>query len=172
MSNACDQMEIFLQPGEFFIGDASYRIRTLLGSCVSITLWHPRQRIGGMSHFLLAARGSRKVLELDGKYGEEAMWLMLRELTRADVNTAQCEAKIFGGGNMFPQHSKPTSVNVGQSNGEAARRMLEGFEIPIVAQSLYGVGHRQVIFDVSNGQVWSRQIKPVDACTIQAQEAA
>jgi chemotaxis protein CheD len=172
MSHVSQQMEVFLQPGEFFVGDATFRIRTLLGSCVSITLWHPRDRVGGMSHFLLAARGNRKVLELDGKYGAEAMWLLLRELTRAGVNTAECEAKIFGGGNMFPQHSSAASVNVGQSNGEAARRMLEGYRIPIVSQSLYGVGHRQVIFDVSSGHVWSRQIKPAESCATETRDAA
>jgi len=156
-------MEVFLQPGEFFVGDAGYRVRTLLGSCVSVVLWHPRQRIGSMSHFLLASRGGRSVMELDGKYGQESMWLMLRELTRAGVNTAQCEAKIFGGGNMFPNQTTAASANVGRNNGEAARRMLEGCQIPIVSQSLYGVGHRQVIFDIATGHVWSRQVKPVAA---------
>jgi chemotaxis protein CheD len=165
-------MEIFLQPGESFVGDANFRIRTLLGSCVSITMWHPVERIGGMSHFLLASRGDRKVLELDGRYGEESMWLMLREMTRANVNTAECEAKIFGGGNMFPHQSRATSVNVGQNNGDAARKLLQAYRIPIVSESLYGVGHRQVIFDVSSGNVWSRQVRPVDNSALETRMTA
>lgn len=48
--------EVYLLPGEYFVGDARYRIRTVLGSCVSITLWHRRLRIGAMSHFLLSER--------------------------------------------------------------------------------------------------------------------
>ena len=44
---------IFLLPGEHFTGDARHRISTLLGSCVSITLWHPQLQVGAMSHFLL-----------------------------------------------------------------------------------------------------------------------
>ena len=28
------------------------------------------------------------------------------------------------------------------------------------AESLFGVGHRQIIFDVSKGDVWSRQVRP------------
>ena len=46
-------IDVFLMPGEHFVGDARHRIRTLLGSCVSITLWHPQRRVGAMSHFLL-----------------------------------------------------------------------------------------------------------------------
>jgi chemotaxis protein CheD len=162
MSHAKPLMDVFLQPGEYFVGDANCRIRTLLGSCVSITLWHPAKRVGGMSHFLLATRASRSTIELDGRYGDEALSLMLRDLERAGTDIAQCESKIFGGGNMFPKFSKPGSIHVGKSNGEAAHRLLQDRGIPVVSECLYGVGHRQVIFDVSNGHVWSRQIKPVE----------
>ena len=41
-------IEIFLQPGDFYFGGADTRIRTILGSCVSITMWHPTRLIGGM----------------------------------------------------------------------------------------------------------------------------
>ena len=49
MKKPADAIEIFLHPGEFYFGDRHTRIRTLLGSCVSIILWHPRLLIGGMS---------------------------------------------------------------------------------------------------------------------------
>jgi chemotaxis protein CheD len=162
MSSASQPMDVFLQPGEYFVGSADCRIRTLLGSCVSITLWHPTRKIGGMSHFLLATRGNRGAEEPDGRYGDEALCLMLRDLQRAGVDTAQCEAKIFGGGNMFPGISKAAAVSVGQYNGEAAREMLQLRRIPIISHCLYGVGHRQVIFDINTGDVWSRQVKPLE----------
>jgi chemotaxis receptor (MCP) glutamine deamidase CheD len=62
-------IDIFLQPGEYFVGDASYRVRTLLGSCVSITLWHLRLKIGAMSHFLLGSSARVPGAELDARYG-------------------------------------------------------------------------------------------------------
>lgn len=156
-------IEVFLQPGEFFVGDADYRIRTLLGSCVSITLWHPRRRIGAMSHFLLARRPSRSPFELDARYGEEAMCLMLRELARARVAPEECQGKIFGGGDMFPKQKRSAITNVGQRNGESARELLRSHGISIVSESLFGVGHRQIIFDVNSGNVWSRQVTPSDS---------
>ena len=72
----CDDgpIDVFLQPGDLFVADASYRIRTVLGSCVSITLWHPGSACGGMSHFLLPTRGNEltgtRHDELDGRYGD------------------------------------------------------------------------------------------------------
>src|SRR4051812_8833059 len=95
-------VDVLLQPGEYFVGDARHRIRTVLGSCVSMTLWCPVLRIGAMSHFLLADRGGRSPEVLDARYGDEALLLMLRELQLRRVAAQQCEAKIFGGGDMFP----------------------------------------------------------------------
>ena len=156
-------IEIFLQPGEYFVGDATYRIRTLLGSCVSITLWHPARRIGAMSHFLLSRRGAPVAPSAaDARYGEEAMALMLAELRRAQVDPRECQGKIFGGGNMFPQLYRADSLQVGQKNGETARELLHAHRIPIVSESLFGDGHRQIIFDVHSGHVWANHVKPLD----------
>ncbi|MET3131602.1 chemotaxis protein CheD [Oxalobacteraceae bacterium GrIS 1.11] len=155
--------EIFLQPGEYFVGDAGYRIRTVLGSCVSITLWHPGKRIGAMSHFLLSRRGANNLTELDARYGEESMELMLEELARVRVTAAECQGKIFGGGNMFPGVSRVDSLNVGQKNGETARQLLHHHNVPIMSESLFGIGHRQIIFDVHSGHVWVCQVKLVDS---------
>ncbi len=40
-------MDIFLQPGELYFGDSDTCIRTVLGSCVSLTFWHPKLLGGG-----------------------------------------------------------------------------------------------------------------------------
>ena len=167
------QVDVFLQPGEYFVGDAAYRIRTVLGSCVSVTLWHPLRRIGAMSHFLLAARGGAAgavrspcgldASELDGRYGDEALHLMLRELLRMKVVVGQCQAKIFGGGDMFPAQKTRGQLAIGRRNGEAARSLLRGHGIEVISECLYGVGHRQVAFDVGSGHVWSRQLPPQPA---------
>jgi chemotaxis protein CheD len=41
-----------------------------------------------------------------------------------------------------------------------ARRLLRDRGIPIVSESLYGEGHRKIIFDVSTGDVWARRSVP------------
>lgn len=169
-------IEIFLDPGEYFVGDDMFQVRTLLGSCVSITLWHKTRRYGAMCHFLLSTRPSgalemdrrkanrpdhdrRAPNALDGKYADEVMLLMLSELRQADINPHDCLAKVFGGGNMFPNRRLEDNLNVGKKNGETAKMLLRSHGIPIVSEDLYGVGHREVIFNVNNGDVWIRQVK-------------
>jgi len=157
MADEGNPSEVFLMPGEYFVGGARLRARTLLGSCVSITLWHPQRRVGAMSHFLLATR-PHQADDLDGRYGDEAVLLMLRELMRRAVAPSECEAKIFGGARML---GEAEAGQVGRNNGEMARRLLRELNIHVVSESLYGVGHRNIVFDVATGNVWSRQVSPM-----------
>jgi len=162
--------DVFLQPGECAAGDASCRIRTILGSCISVTLWCPALRVGAMSHSLLPSRGrvgvepvrSLDLLALDARYADEALHLMLHDLERRQVRAADCRAKIFGGGNMFPAH-RAGGVPVGRRNGEAARKLLKAHGIEVASESLFGDGHRQIVFDIATGDVWVRQLPPTDA---------
>ena len=160
MKRGNNAIDIFLQPGEYFAGDASFRIRTLLGSCVSVALWHEQKKVGAMSHFLLPTRAKKLSGDLDGRYGDEALLLMLAELKQFGIKGNQCVAKVFGGGNMFSKRGE-NIPQIGRRNGESARHLLEMHNIPIVSESLFGNGHRQIIFDVSNGDVWARQVKQI-----------
>jgi len=162
-------IDIFLQPGEFYFGDRNTRIRTLLGSCVSITMWHPTLLIGGMCHYMLASSPQRKVRHLDGKYGEDAILLFFLEAIRNNSDPKDYVVKIFGGGNMFPKHrahlpceTKPCKDvidnchNVSCKNSMIGQAILEREGFKIAAAHVGGTGHRQILFDVWSGHVWLR----------------
>jgi chemotaxis protein CheD len=163
MTRTPGRSTVFLQPGQYFVGTGC-RVRTLLGSCVSITLWHPRLRVGAMSHFLLwSRRSSGQAVDgaLDGRYGDEVLSLMQQQLAALGVRSGDCEGKLFGGGDMFPAQSTGNgNGGIGQRNGSAARAMLQAQGIRLVSESLFGVGHRQIDFDLATGNVLSRQIPP------------
>lgn len=152
-------IDVFLQPGEFFVGGVDFRVRTLLGSCVSITLWHPVRQIGAMSHFLLASR-ARESAAPDARYGDDALALMCAGLVAQGVDPRQCVAKIFGGADMFCGVPAAREFHIGRNNGVAARNMLAARGIPVRAEHLFGAGHRQVMFDIKDGDVWVRQVTP------------
>jgi chemotaxis protein CheD len=149
---------IVLLPGEHFAGDERYRVRTLLGSCVSIVLWQPYRRIGAMSHFVLAAGRTDADHALNGRYGNEALALMLSDLQALGVAPGDCVAKVFGGGAMFETGARLKLPDVGRKNGEAAHELLQQHRIPIVSESLFGEGHRLIIFSIDTGEVWMRHV--------------
>lgn len=104
MSNPPSIAEVYLQPGDYHFGGTYTRIRTLLGSCVSLVLWHPRARLGGMCHYMLPSRGRASALP-DGRYGDEAMRLLSEAVASSGTRVSDYQVRIFGGGTCF--HPSP-----------------------------------------------------------------
>lgn len=161
-----DRVEHSLLPGQVWFGQAPAQVSTLLGSCVAITLWHPPSKQGGMCHFMLPERPptqSRAGLGLDGRYGDEALRLLLRCAERAGCPVAECEFKLFGGGHMFDRESSltPLSMSVNARNVEQALWLTQRHGLHVTAEHLGGEGHRQIRFDLNNGDVWVR-FRPPD----------
>lgn len=156
-----DVLEIFLQPGEFYFGEDKTRIRTLLGSCVALTVWHPRLRIGGMCHYMLPRRPRRRASdeqELDGRYAEDAMRMFLREILRARTRAGEYQVKLFGGGRMFASTPHlPRHAGIAEANVEFGRAAIAQCGFSLSAEDLGGSGHRNVILDLWNGDVWVRR---------------
>ena len=151
-------IEIFLQPGEWYFGDRDTRIRTVLGSCVSMVFWHPKLHIGGMCHYMLPHRPHREFGDLDGRYGDEAVALMFREMRQSGTLPTDYQVKLFGGANMFA-HARGKGADpghVGLRNVEAAREIVKAHGLICACEHMAGVGHRNVIFDVWSGNVWVR----------------
>lgn len=149
--------EVFLQPGQVWFGGGRVRVRTLLGSCVSVTLWHPQRKIGGMCHYMLGDRPASRGPELDGRYGTDAMAILHRATVRYGSKPSEYQAKLFGGGRMFdtlPSRSKVGGVQ--DRNIEIADELMKQYGFSVVARHLGGDGHRTLLFDVWSGDVWLR----------------
>ena len=137
-------LEIFLRPGEFYFGEGRTRIRTLLGSCVAITLWHPTRLIGGMSHYMLPSRLShrKKDSALDGRYAEDVMEMFMRELKRSHSRAAEYQVKIFGGGRMFETTAKNDKsrahADVSERNVRIGRELAGRYGFHFTAEDLGG----------------------------------
>lgn len=151
MTDVAPLRVVYLKPGDFCFGEGRLRITTLLGSCVSILLWHPTLLHGGMCHYMLPSRG-RGALAPDGKYGDEAMALFMQELKKRRTLPAQYRVQVYGGGNMFSAQST-NKIDIGQQNIAMAYQLLDeqGFKLESVHLGSYG--HRKVAFDVWSGEV-------------------
>jgi len=153
-------LEIFLKPGEMHWGDTDTRIRTILGSCVAICLWHPVLKIGGMCHYLLPSRRVRNPSEpLDGRYGEEAMEMLMKELEKTKTKPKDYQVKVFGGSNMFSEIVKDANINVGEKNILKAGELTKQYGFTIASQDMGGVEHRSILFDLWSGDVWLKKPK-------------
>lgn len=142
-------IEVFLQPGDLYFGDRYTRIRTLLGSCVSLVLWHKQELLGGMCHYMLPSR-RHAGRQLDGRYADEALHLMLKEIRASGTRAEDYRLSLFGGGNMF---GALMQRNIGQTNVSAGLELLAAHGLQCHARHAGGDGYRNLIFDVWSGHV-------------------
>jgi len=150
---------VFLNPGDFRFycpapGKAQpSKLHTLLGSCVSMVLWHPERRMGGMSHVILPSRsgpqGQSQVL--DGRYCDEAVALFKRELMQAGTMPGQFQVYVVGGGRMYV--TRDAVFSVGNRNVDAARVHLKRHGFLVRAEHVGADYHRKVELDLTTGVV-------------------
>ncbi|BDA79015.1 putative chemoreceptor glutamine deamidase CheD 1 [Leptospira kobayashii] len=163
MDSPNEVRDIFLNPGDFYFGGPDLRLRTLLGSCVSIVLWHPKKKIGGMSHYILPGRNNSANMQiLEGKYGEEAFLLFLKEIKLTKLPISEFKAKIFGGSDMFSREEEDLKLEsnftnaklVGQKNINFAKQILSDHSISVISENTGGSKARKIFFTVWDGEVW------------------
>ena len=158
--------EVRLNPGEFFFGAGKIRIQTLLGSCVAMTFWHPKKRIGGMCHYLLPERRGNKKWS-KGAFADECLELFMQEITKAHTVPSDYEVKLFGGSTMFapkPKTHKTNLVslsgkenNISKTNIEAGFALLNKHHLKVKTSDVGGFVHRTIFLELWNGDVWVKR---------------
>jgi chemotaxis protein CheD len=109
-----------------------------------------------MSHFMLPQRRGERDGKLDGRYGDEALVLMLYEVARLGTHIDDYRISVYGGGNMFPNITPATRCHIGKQNAMAAKQLLEAHGILCNSYQVEGIGHRKLTFDISSGTVQHR----------------
>jgi len=131
------------------------KIKTFgLGSCVCITLYDKRERIGGLIHTMLPSISRARIKDNPLKYTDSGIEYLEAEILKKGSSRKRLEAKLVGGAHMFENRN----LNIGERNIEWARDTLEKFEIPIIAEDTGKNYGRTVTFDTSTGDLLIRTI--------------
>jgi chemotaxis protein CheD len=145
----------YLLPGQLHVSAEPCQIRTILGSCVSICLWDPHQRAGGMNHFLLPSSEEGKPASL--RFADVATKALLDKFLGLGCRPSNLQAKIFGGSSMFQNQNRYAS-SLGVRNVAVAIDLLKIAGIPLAVQETGGTRGRKIVFNTDDGMAWSRQI--------------
>jgi len=140
-----------------------------IGSCLVITLFDPKLRIGSLAHCMLPTRngscsgsdtsnpksntqGSIRKTQYEiryAKYVDEAIDKLLERMETLGAERAGIEAKLVGGANMF----KTLKMDMGSKNISSAREKLEKAGIAIIGECVSGGQGRSVEFSTATGIV-------------------
>ena len=145
----------FLRPGELFITETPTQVSTVLGSCVALTLFHPRQRIGAICHALLPM-GDRPQ---DFKFVNSALAYLLACFDRRGVPRRELVVKLFGGAEIFnADQSGGSALNVGRQNVTMATKELQREGLRLHASDVGGRQGRKILFFTHTGEVHLRRL--------------
>jgi chemotaxis protein CheD len=149
--------EHFLFPSTLFASLDAYRVQTILGSCISVCLFDPYLKIGGINHYMLPWWNGDDMPS--PKFGNIAIQRLIEKLNGFGCRTENLSAKIFGGAN---QHGISNSIAISKRNIETARSMLGDYRIAITAESVGGDSGRKIVFQTSTNQVWMKTLGRTD----------
>ncbi|MGI9134333.1 MAG: chemotaxis protein CheD [Rhodoferax sp.] len=138
-------MVVELMPGEVALGQCGDQLKTLLGSCVSVILTDPRRTVGAMCHIVHVGTPNAANAK-NTAYGEVAINAMFARLRAVGVDPRQCDAYVFGGGNMFPQQYGVRHVGV--ANVDWVLDTLHAQGIHVIDHCLGGTGYRKLLWTV------------------------
>lgn len=147
-----------LMPGELWFGKEAASVKTLLGSCVALTLWHPQLRVGGMCHFLLPGRQRKGGEPLDGRYGDEAVLAMVNLLERHGAKSSEFTAHLYGGADTMSD-AAGVKLNVGERNIEQGWALVDHFGFTLEGVDVGDNVPRTVTLSLDTGGVDCRRGK-------------
>ena len=151
-------------PGYYAVTTRGEIISTLLGSCVAACVYDPVARVAGMNHFLLSNRRYARQLPYTeteaGRYGVQAMELLINDLNRAGARKERLCAKAFGGASIIETGADRDNFScVGQVNIRFIQDFLDLEQIPLLSADLGGEHGRVIYFDTRDFSVYVRRIK-------------
>ncbi|MDY0104045.1 MAG: chemotaxis protein CheD [Lentimicrobium sp.] len=118
-----------------------------IGSCVVITAFDSKKKMGAMAHIMLPGRASSKNQVNATRYAANALEELLRQMKNRDVNTEDLEICLVGGANVL----KRENDIIGEDNLNSIKKWLTEEQFKIKAESIGGFERRTVIFDVEMG---------------------
>jgi chemotaxis protein CheD len=134
--------------GEAAVAAEPAWLTTILGSCIAVTMYSPRLKLGMLSHVVLPH--STGPTAYPAKFADTAVPYMLSTMQSRGARPEGLIAKIAGGACMFGS-CKP--MQIGDQNVQAVVEALNAAGVRITGQDVGGTGGRRVYFNLSNGDL-------------------
>jgi chemotaxis protein CheD len=152
----------YLKPGELFAGEEAAQVKTLLGSCVAVTMFSPRCRVGSLCHSMLPS--CRNETPCDGgcqdgpRYVDCAIRRMLDWFVKRGIGRDEIEVKVFGGADMFSGPHGHDYKGIGRQNIDMAMQIIEKEGLKLAASDVGGPRGRKIIFKSYSGEVFLKRL--------------
>lgn len=150
----------YLKPGEIHFATEPARVITILGSCVSLVMYHRPRRLGAICHAMMPSLLEvRKEIDPGRRfqYVDGCMEWMLARFAQYHITPQSLEIKLFGGAGLFPdRRGGEQSMAVGERNIDMALKLIDAHDLRLKAWDVGGDKGRKLIFCTSTGEVLTK----------------
>lgn len=142
-------------------------IATVLGSCVSVCLYDPVRRVGGMNHFMLPGEELAGMSSGSPRYGAHAMEQLLNRVIGLGADPRALEAKVVGAGRVIGGMQ-----DIGKRNAAFAMEYLQERNIRIAAVEVGDIYPRKVLFAPSTGRLFVKRLRDRRLITAETEQVS
>jgi len=141
--------------GDCAIARSPVKIKTSgLGSCVGLTLYDRKEKIGGLLHTMLPNIKEAGIKDNPAKFTDAGIEYLVAEIIKNGGSKKKLEAKLVGGASMFEN----SHMNIGERNVKSARETLKKLGVEIIAEDTGKNYGRTIIFDTFTGDLLIKTI--------------
>ncbi len=154
--------DMYLKAGEFLMSSDPARVITVLGSCVSVTMFNERLGIGAICHALLP---SNTGTDDDFRYVDSSIMQMVKTFKRLKIDCREIEVKLFGGADMFQASAgkRPRLPSIGEQNVKTALRVIEKEKLKLRSLDVRGRSGRKLYYYIHANRVYVKRLSEMGA---------
>lgn len=154
---------IHLKPGELYVAVDPVIIATVLGSCVSVTMYSPRLKISAMCHGVLPGNGDSDIYSKENfKFVDCSILYMANKMKQLGISPSELDVKLFGGSDRLNPNCNEQASNrlmcIGKQNVEKAKQVLISSGLKITAFDVGGRQGRKLFFYSETGKIFMKRI--------------
>lgn len=141
----------YLLPGEIYFGTGNElsELKTLLGSCVAMILWHPHKHLVGMCHITLPGNDN----DTDPKYASGAIKYFLEQIRKSGTRPDEFIVGVYGGGKMVSVDDPPSMLDIGNRNAQAMLTQIGKYNFRLKDMDLLDSKYRHVSINPEDGSI-------------------
>ena len=159
----------FLKPAHLYFTAGSMVITTILGSCLTMTMFSRRTGVAAACHAVLPACNEKSCpagrCRDIGRYVACVIPEMLRRYGKLGVEPGELEIKMFGGADMIMVKKESwTGENerVGRKNILMARELIQKNRLKLKNADVGGTLGRKLFFDTDTGEVLLKRLSGIE----------
>jgi chemotaxis receptor (MCP) glutamine deamidase CheD len=154
---------VYLKPADLYVAHRPAVVRTVLGSCLAITMFHPKRGIAAICHAVLPEPDLQDAESMEPlnpfRYVRTVVPKMIAELLKYDISLDELEVKMFGGADVQTSVSdRGKKKPMGRLNIMMAKAMLKSNGLNVKMSDIGGITGRKIFFYTHTGEVFLKRL--------------